>query len=189
MPTPRDADATRARLLQAATAEFAAHGIAGARVDRIAEAARANKAQIYHYFGSKDGLFDAVFGAYAARAAESEYFDAHDLAETAGRVYDDFERHPELTRLTSWYRLERAGSPEAIAEIAAANEAKVAAIAAAQREGVVSDRFPAEVLLGLILVVATSWGSLPPEFAGLETGYTSEERRRFVVDAVARLVA
>jgi AcrR family transcriptional regulator len=48
----RDAEATRQRLLDAAAEEFAARGIAGARVDRIAQAARSNKAQIYHYFGS-----------------------------------------------------------------------------------------------------------------------------------------
>ena len=41
---PGDAQATKRRLLAAATAEFAAHGLAGARVDRIAAAARANKA-------------------------------------------------------------------------------------------------------------------------------------------------
>jgi AcrR family transcriptional regulator len=56
----RDSAATKERLLEAATAEFAAHGIAGARVDRIAAAARANKQLIYAYFGSKEQLFDAV---------------------------------------------------------------------------------------------------------------------------------
>lgn len=39
----RDAEATRCRILAAATAEFAAHGIAGARVDRIAKAAQSHK--------------------------------------------------------------------------------------------------------------------------------------------------
>ncbi|MCU1609211.1 MAG: TetR family transcriptional regulator, partial [Pseudonocardiales bacterium] len=39
----------RARLLDAAFAEFAQHGLAGARVDRIAEAAQANKGLIYVY--------------------------------------------------------------------------------------------------------------------------------------------
>ena len=55
----RDADATRRRLLDAAAEEFAAFGIAGARVDRIAVAAASNKAQIYHYFGNKDKLYEA----------------------------------------------------------------------------------------------------------------------------------
>jgi hypothetical protein len=45
----RDADATRRRLLDAATEEFAAYGIAGARVDRSAEAGKTNKAQITYW--------------------------------------------------------------------------------------------------------------------------------------------
>ena len=60
----RDAEATKARLLAAATAEFAAYGVAGARVDRIAGAAQANKQLIYAYFGSKDDLFDAVLATH-----------------------------------------------------------------------------------------------------------------------------
>ena len=59
---PRDADATRARILDAAVAEFSARGLAGARIDRIAEAAAANKRMIYVHFGSKDGLFDKARG-------------------------------------------------------------------------------------------------------------------------------
>ena len=47
------------RILDAATAEFSARGIAGARVDRIADAAACNKALLYSYFGNKDQLFDA----------------------------------------------------------------------------------------------------------------------------------
>ena len=62
MPPLRDAQATRRRLLDAACAEFAQYGMAGARVERIAEAAGSNKAQIYHYFGGKAQLFDAVCG-------------------------------------------------------------------------------------------------------------------------------
>ena len=53
----RDAEATKARIFEAATAEFAAHGIAGARVDRIAQNAKANKQLIYAYFGDKQKLF------------------------------------------------------------------------------------------------------------------------------------
>ncbi|MFE7871938.1 TetR/AcrR family transcriptional regulator [Micromonospora humida] len=47
------------RILDAA-AEFAERGIAGARIDRNTATARTNKAQVYGYFGNKDGLFDAV---------------------------------------------------------------------------------------------------------------------------------
>jgi len=56
----RDAAATRARILGAAVAEFSAVGLAGARVDRIAEASGSNKRMIYVYFGDKEGLFEAA---------------------------------------------------------------------------------------------------------------------------------
>ncbi|MCA3556750.1 MAG: helix-turn-helix transcriptional regulator, partial [Rhodobacter sp.] len=50
-PRVRDAEATKARILDAAKREFAKNGLGGARVDVIAEKARANKRMIYHYFG------------------------------------------------------------------------------------------------------------------------------------------
>ena len=71
---PRDAEATKIRILAAAREEFAMSGLGGARIDKIAEAAEANKQMIYHYFGSKDLLFAAVL--------EEEY-DAFRKAEAA----------------------------------------------------------------------------------------------------------
>jgi AcrR family transcriptional regulator len=56
----RDPDRTRGRILAAAIAEFAASGLAGARVDAIARRAGSNKRMLYHYFGDKEGLFRAV---------------------------------------------------------------------------------------------------------------------------------
>src|SRR5882757_765301 len=103
-----DAEATRKRLLEAALKEFGAFGIAGARVDRIAAEAASNKAQIYHYFGSKDGLFDAVFNQLVVRMLAEAPIDATDLPEYAGRLFDEYEKHPEVQRLATWYRLERA---------------------------------------------------------------------------------
>ena len=56
----RNAVDTRERILQVAMAEFADKGLDGSRVDEIARAAVVNKYMLYHYFGSKDGLFLAV---------------------------------------------------------------------------------------------------------------------------------
>src|ERR1700689_2069796 len=103
----RDAEATRQRLLDAATEEFAARGIAGARVDRIADAARSNKAQIYHYFGSKDGLFDAVFTAIVAQVVEGIPLDVTDLPGYAERLARGNDEYPDVLRLATWHRLER----------------------------------------------------------------------------------
>src|SRR5262245_21451484 len=57
-----EAAGTRARLVAAAAAEFAAHGFAGANVDRIARAARVNKAMIYYHFHSKAALYREILG-------------------------------------------------------------------------------------------------------------------------------
>jgi TetR/AcrR family transcriptional regulator len=59
-PQRRDPAATRKKLLAAARREFAAKGLAGARVDEIAERAGVNKQLVYHYFGDKDALYLAV---------------------------------------------------------------------------------------------------------------------------------
>jgi AcrR family transcriptional regulator len=59
-PARRNAAATRERLLGAARAEFAERGLGGARVGRIAEAARSNVRLLYHFFGDKLGLYRAA---------------------------------------------------------------------------------------------------------------------------------
>jgi len=63
------ADQTRSRILEAATSEFSAHGLAGARTERIAESAGVNKALLYYYFRSKDALYAAALEAVADRMA------------------------------------------------------------------------------------------------------------------------
>lgn len=67
----RDAEASRARVWSAAAWEFAARGFDGAKVDRIAAAARVNKAMIYYHFGSKAGLFNAILHDTFAAIAEA----------------------------------------------------------------------------------------------------------------------
>jgi AcrR family transcriptional regulator len=58
---PRDPERTRLRLLLAAEKDFAANGFAGARTGRIARAAGVNQRMLYHYFGSKEGIWEAVY--------------------------------------------------------------------------------------------------------------------------------
>jgi AcrR family transcriptional regulator len=185
----RDAEATRQRLLDAAADEFAARGIAGARVDRIAHAARSNKAQIYHYFGSKDALFEAVFDRIVQATLKDTPIDPTDLPEYAGRLFDRYQRNPEVQRLATWHRLERAGGNEPIAAIVASNAAKVKTIAEAQRAGLLSTRFEPAVLLGLILTLSSTWSSMTPEYTGLVRRVSIAKRRRTIVDAVAALLA
>src|SRR5690625_3958302 len=90
--------ATYQRILEAATEEFAQHGIAGARVERIVTAARTNKAQLYAYFGDKERLFDAIFLRSLERITNVVPIDADDLADWAVRLYDEYLRRPDLIR-------------------------------------------------------------------------------------------
>jgi AcrR family transcriptional regulator len=184
----RDAEATRQRLLNAATEEFAARGIAGARVDRIADAARSNKAQIYHYFGSKDGLFDAVFDRIVEVTVSETPIDPADLPEYAGRLFDRYQRHPEIQRLATWYRLERADGDHPIEAIVASNAAKVKAIAEAQQAGLLTTRFEPAVVLALVLTISGTWSSMTPEYSVLVKRLSTAKRRQAIVDAVATLL-
>lgn len=68
----RDPERTKASILAAATAEFSARGFAGAGIDAIASRSGANRRMIYHYFGSKRGLWLAVLEAAYERARTSE---------------------------------------------------------------------------------------------------------------------
>ena len=65
-PRRRQPERTRHAILQAALVEFAQEGLAGARMDAIAEAARVNKALLYYYFRDKDALYGAVLDGFFA---------------------------------------------------------------------------------------------------------------------------
>ncbi|NEC36162.1 TetR family transcriptional regulator, partial [Streptomyces rubrogriseus] len=127
--------ATHRRILDVATREFAEHGIAGARVERIVAAARTNKAQLYAYFGSKDGLFDAIFFGSLDRIVNVVPIDAGDLADWAVRLYDEYLRRPDLIRLATWARLERRPAGHLVDDADRRDDAKLRAVAEAQAAG------------------------------------------------------
>ena len=173
--------------MKAATEEFATYGIAGARIDRVANQAAASKERIYAYFGNKEQLFDAVFGNYIRASLDEVNFDANDLPAYAGRMFDHFADGPERLRLSTWYRLER---PDGIGlqSVIDANDLRVRAIAAAQDAGTISSAFTPIELLALIQALSTSWATMNPEFGDLAKKISRRERRRVVVKAVARVV-
>ena len=70
-PLKRDSARSRERILAAALREFSEHGLAGARVDRIAQRARINKRMLYSYFGAKNELYrEVMHRRFALRAAQ-----------------------------------------------------------------------------------------------------------------------
>lgn len=182
-----DAEATRRRLLDAAAREFAEHGIAGARVDRIAAAARSNKAQIYHYFTNKDGLFDAVLRELAELTLREAPIDGANLPEYAGKLFDRFVDDPVMARLANRYRLEGGGYPSVDVVVASTRD-KLAAVAKAQEEGLVPSRFTPVELLALVVHLSALWSSMTPEMNDLTADIPRDRRRRIVVDAVAALL-
>ena len=111
----RDPDRTRGAILDAATIEFAKYGLGGARVDRIAAAAGANKRMLYYYFGDKDGLFLAALeDRYAhIRSAERtlalEHLDPREaLKRLVEFTWKYFLEHPEFMTLLNSENLHQA---------------------------------------------------------------------------------
>lgn len=101
-------ESSREILLAAAKDAFAARGLDGARVDDIARRAKINKQLVYHYFGSKDGLYTAVLEQVYREIRERE--QALELinlpAEEAMRgliefSFDYLAQNPEFVALVS----------------------------------------------------------------------------------------
>jgi AcrR family transcriptional regulator len=122
----RDPNATRHDILTVATAEFASHGYAGARVDDIAELTQTTKRMIYYYFRSKEGLYLAVMEAAYRGIRELERgldiaglspMDA--LRRLAETTYDHHTSHRDFVRLVQIENIHRA---EHLAKSTAINE-------------------------------------------------------------------
>lgn len=114
-PKSRDAKATKTRILAAAKREFAKNGLGGARVDLIADKAKANKRMIYHYFGSKEELFQTVVeAAYvdirtAEQKLELEHLPPREALEKLVRfTWDYYLKNPEFITLVNSENLHRA---------------------------------------------------------------------------------
>jgi AcrR family transcriptional regulator len=188
LPTTPRGTATSRRILDAAAEEFAERGIAGARIDRIIAAAHTNKAQLYGYFGSKDGLFDAVIADRADRLISAVPFDATDLPGWAVGMYDENLRHPDLLRLMAWLRLER--RPAGRLSDNPDDEPKLTAIAKAQAAGRVRPGDPFD-LITLVIAMAFAWSPASGVYAATadEPSADHDRRRALLRDCVQRAVA
>ena len=188
---PPDSTDTRRRLLDAAFEEFAAHGLAGARVDRIAELARANKRLIYAYYGNKEELFDTVMVRSLGVLTDAVPFSVDDLPGYAGALFDHMIAHPAMVRLTMWKLLER---PSVSPEETEAYRPKVAAIADAKAGGrLAPGDDPVDVMMLVIGLVASWFTNSPALHALAGSGRTEPERvaehRAALVRAVGLLAA
>lgn len=181
-------DSTGERIVAAATAEFARYGVAGARVERIAKAARTSKERVYAYFRGKEALYRHVAGRELAAVAEATRMDPTDLPGYAGRIHDYFSRHPERLRLMTWGRLELRGEPGADDPVHASVRHKVEQLRAAQHDGLLDAGWDPLDILVFVNQLATSWvdqADLYPA-AGDRDAFLAA-RRAAIVAAVQRL--
>ena len=182
--------ATHRRIIEVATQEFAEHGIAGARVERIVAAARTNKAQLYAYFGNKEGLFDAIFFSSLERIVNVVPIDATDLADWAVRLYDEYLRRPDLIRLATWARLERRPAGHLVDDPDRLDDNKLRAIAEAQAAGLVRRGDPFDVM-AMVIAMSMAWSPVSNVYAATvdEPPELHERRRVLLHESVRRAMA
>jgi len=131
-PRGRDKDRTRRAILDAALAEFADKGLAGARVDEIAARTATTKRMIYYYFGSKEGLYAAVLEEQYGRISDAEQALSLDALPPAAALcalveatFDCHAAHPEFVRLVATENIHQARHLRAAPAIAERNAAVI----------------------------------------------------------------
>ncbi|MFM9981790.1 MAG: TetR/AcrR family transcriptional regulator [Burkholderiales bacterium] len=148
VPVRRDPAKNQERILKAATAEFARHGLGGARVDRIAERAGANKRMLYYYYGNKEALFLAVMEASYSRIRNAERslkLGETDPAEGIRRLVEFtwayYLKHPEFLTLLNSENLHQARHIKRSKDIPAMHSPFVATIEDLLKRGVKAGQF------------------------------------------------
>jgi TetR/AcrR family transcriptional regulator len=118
--TRRQPEASRDAILQAALAEFAQEGLAGARMDAIAASASVNKALLYYYFHDKESLYGAVLDRFFLRLTERVMSELDGAAPRGERIlryacahFDCVAESPHYARLFQGELMSagRGGSP------------------------------------------------------------------------------
>lgn len=193
MAPVRDPEATRTRIFDAAVAEFARHGIAGARIDRIASEAKANKQLIYAYFGNKAELFSRVLEKAMLDLAVAVPVDPDDIEGWVDRVIDYHAGHPEVLRLLFWEGLEYGANAELPDEGERREHyrKKIEALRGGQERGVITDAIPARDLLFLLIALA-NWAAVVPQMRRIVVGAEDTDLDRLrasIREAARRLVA
>ena len=144
----RDPARNRGRILASALGEFARYGLGGARVDRIAAHAGANKRMLYYYFGNKEDLFLAVLEsryAHIRKAEQGLHLADLDPAEGVRRLvaftWTYYLEHPEFLTLLNSENLHRARHLRRSRQVAAMHSPLVATLRGLLDRGVRRGQF------------------------------------------------
>jgi AcrR family transcriptional regulator len=185
----RNAEVSKARILDAALDEFSAHGVAGARMDRIAAKANCNKNLIYIYFHNKEQLFTRVLQENLARIYEALPFTPDDLPGFAARAFDYAMAHPMFMRLLAWFGLEQSvtSPPERVENW----ERRVSALRAAQESGQLGTAFEPGFVLTATLSLVTAYTAVNPFGPSLNQQAIErpEELRGAITEAVSLIAS
>lgn len=203
-PRTRDADATKARILAAAKSEFARLGLAGARVDEIANRAEANKRMIYHYFGSKEDLFRVVLEeAYldireAEQTLKLDDLSPGDALETLVRfTWDYYLANPEFITLVNSANLHKGRHLEGSGRLREASRRYVGTVRKILERGAADGTFRSGVdpVQLNITIAAIGYYYLTNRFTGeilFERDYMTEkalaDRLAFNIETILRIV-
>ena len=201
----RDAEATKARILAAAKAEFARLGLGGARVDEIAEKAKANKRMIYHYFGNKEDLFTAVLeDAYLDIRTAEQNLCLDDMPPTQALetlikfTWNYYLENPEFIRLVNSANLHEGRHLMRSENVVRASRRYVATIKTILKRGAAAGVFRDGVDAGQlnITIAAIGYYYLTNRFSGeilFERKYMTKkalnDRLAFNIDTIMRIVA
>lgn len=187
--TSPDTSATRQRILDAARTEFSAHGLAGARVDRIAKNGRASKERLYAYFSDKVALFHAVLDADFEEAMTSVSLDGADLPGHAVALFDEMHGKPGIQRMLIWGQLQgESVRLRSMGEEHPSWQPRLASIRQAQADGLLDPRWEPRELFTMIFGLIFSWSVAPSSEGDLGIDdATHAHRREIVREAVTRI--
>lgn len=196
-PRARGSAQSRRRLFEAAAREFAAHGFAGASVDRIAAAARLNKAMIYYHFGSKAGLHGEILRDMFRAAGDR----VREIAASADPPEEQVRRFVDAIAVAAdarphfppiWFREIADGGihldPQTIREVAGIVSSLSRFIDAGVRSGVFRPIDPFLVHAGIVAPLLLFFASEPLRERMSRAGLgVSQYQRAQVVDHIQRV--
>ena len=189
----RDGADTQTRILEAARSEFAAYGLAGARVDRIARTASASKERLYAYYSDKKHLFLDVLELNLREFSSDAVLTDNDVPAFAGALFDHAVQHGDHLRMIDWARLETDGTwLPALEVMLGYRDEQVRRIRLAQAAGRVDTEWDPLQLMTLIFGIATAWVHEPgtvQEHDGAPDPVAIMTRRANVLRAIERLIA
>jgi AcrR family transcriptional regulator len=147
-----DPEQTKRNILEVATQEFSSMGLAGARVDAIAERTNTTKRMIYYYFGSKEGLYEAVleqeYGAIRALEQELMLAELEPVAALRKLVeftFDYHDKHRDFVRLVSIENIHGAKYIEQIKTFKSRNVSVVKTIEDLLQRGIDAGAFRSDI--------------------------------------------